>query len=132
MNAPITHINCLGINFPIARASVTQKNCFRIICVIISGLIVIDLGIWVCGWAGGSQGMHVSFVSGCFCRSMGSGVVETLPDLSVTRVVIPATWYRPVKRGIPEKCWQRPMGKTASTYASTTLVTPAPTYKAKI
>ena len=25
MNAPITHINCLGINFPIARTSVTQR-----------------------------------------------------------------------------------------------------------
>ena len=41
MNAPIAHINCLGINFPIARTSVTQTNCFRIICVIISGLIVL-------------------------------------------------------------------------------------------
>ena len=45
MNALITHINFLGIDFPIARTSqpvtsVTQKNCFRIICVIISGLIV--------------------------------------------------------------------------------------------
>ena len=37
VNAPITHINCLGIDFPITRTSVTQKNCFRIICVIISG-----------------------------------------------------------------------------------------------
>ena len=37
VNAPITHMNCLGINFPIAHTSVTQKNCFRIICVIISG-----------------------------------------------------------------------------------------------
>ena len=40
VNLPITHINCLGINFPITRTFVTQKNCFRIICVIISGLIV--------------------------------------------------------------------------------------------
>ena len=40
MNAPITHINCLGIDFPITHTSVTQKNCFRIISVIISGLIV--------------------------------------------------------------------------------------------
>ena len=40
VKAPITHINCLGINFPITHTSVTQKNCFRIICVIISGLIV--------------------------------------------------------------------------------------------
>ena len=39
-NMPITHVNCLGINFPIARTSVTQNNCFRVICVIISGLIV--------------------------------------------------------------------------------------------
>ena len=41
----ITHIYCLGINFPIARTFVTQKNCFRIICVIISGLIVHALRI---------------------------------------------------------------------------------------
>ena len=40
VNAPITHTNCLGVNFPIARTSVTQKNCFQIICVIISGPIV--------------------------------------------------------------------------------------------
>ena len=40
MNASITHIKCLGTNFPIARTSVTQKKCFRIICVIMSGLIV--------------------------------------------------------------------------------------------
>ena len=40
VNAPIAHINCLGINFPIAHTSVTHKNCFRIICVIISGRIV--------------------------------------------------------------------------------------------
>ena len=40
MNSPITHMNCLGINFPIARTSVTQKKRFRIICVISSGRIV--------------------------------------------------------------------------------------------
>ena len=40
VNAPTTHINCLGINCPITRTSVTRKNCFRIICVIISGPIV--------------------------------------------------------------------------------------------
>ena len=40
VQVPITHINCLRINFPITHTSVTQKNCFRIICVIISGLIV--------------------------------------------------------------------------------------------
>ena len=43
LKAPITHINWLGINFPIARTSVTQKNCFRIICVIISGRIVLKV-----------------------------------------------------------------------------------------
>ena len=37
---PITQKSSLGINFPITHTSVTQKNCFRIICVIISGLIV--------------------------------------------------------------------------------------------
>ena len=39
---PITQKNSLGINFPITHThtSVTQKNCFRTICVIISGLIV--------------------------------------------------------------------------------------------
>ena len=39
----------LGINLPIAHTSVTQKkrNCFRIVCVIISGLIVSS-----CGWSG--------------------------------------------------------------------------------
>ena len=44
MNAPITPINCLGMNFPIAHThtSVTEKNCFRIICVIASGLIVLS------------------------------------------------------------------------------------------
>ena len=36
----VLHINCLGSNFPTTRTSVTQKNCFRIICVTISGLIV--------------------------------------------------------------------------------------------
>ena len=41
VNAPITHVNCLGINSPITRTSVTQENSFQIICVIISGLIVI-------------------------------------------------------------------------------------------
>ena len=39
MHVPITHINCLGIISPIAHICYTQKNCFRIICVIISGLI---------------------------------------------------------------------------------------------
>ena len=39
MDVLITHINCLGSNFPIARTFVTQKSSFRIICVIISGLI---------------------------------------------------------------------------------------------
>ena len=29
VNATITHSNCLGSNFPIARTSVTQKNYFR-------------------------------------------------------------------------------------------------------
>ena len=43
VNAPITHINCLGINFPITCTSITQKNHFRIICVIISGLIVVAI-----------------------------------------------------------------------------------------
>ena len=43
MGAPIAHINCLGINFPITHTSVTQNNCFGIICVIISGLIVVNL-----------------------------------------------------------------------------------------
>ena len=28
VNAPMTRINCLGINFPIARTSVTQKKLF--------------------------------------------------------------------------------------------------------
>ena len=37
---PITHEDYLIINFPVARTSVTHKNCFQIICVIISGLIV--------------------------------------------------------------------------------------------
>ena len=41
VNPPTTHIDLLTINFPIARTSVTQKNCFRIICVIIPGLIVV-------------------------------------------------------------------------------------------
>ena len=45
MNAPITHINRLGTKFPIARTSVTQRNSFRIICVIISGLIVRGLDV---------------------------------------------------------------------------------------
>ena len=40
MNAPIAHIYGMGIHFPVAHTSVTQKNCFRIICVIISALIV--------------------------------------------------------------------------------------------
>ena len=35
VNVPMTHINCLGNNFPIARTFVTQKNCFRIIYVYI-------------------------------------------------------------------------------------------------
>ena len=33
MNVPITDMNCLGITFANARTSVTQKSCFRIICV---------------------------------------------------------------------------------------------------
>ena len=36
VNAPITHINCLGINFPIARTSVTQKTCFPITPIVIT------------------------------------------------------------------------------------------------
>ena len=40
VNVQITQINCLGMNCPIAHTSVTQKNCFRIIYVIISRLIV--------------------------------------------------------------------------------------------
>ena len=40
VDAPIAHKNSLGIAFPIACTSVTQKIfCFRIICIIISGLI---------------------------------------------------------------------------------------------
>ena len=39
-SAPSTYTNCLGINLPMTRTSVTQNNCFRIICVVISGLIV--------------------------------------------------------------------------------------------
>ena len=42
VKAPITHIDCLGINVPIARTSVTQKNCFRILCVIIWGPIALS------------------------------------------------------------------------------------------
>ena len=34
------HKNSLKIHFPTTRTSVTQKNCFRTICVIISGLMV--------------------------------------------------------------------------------------------
>ena len=42
VNAPITRINCLGITFQFhTHTSVTQKNCFRIICVIMLGLIAI-------------------------------------------------------------------------------------------
>ena len=41
VSLPITQINYLGINFPIARTFVTPKDCFRIICVIISDLIVV-------------------------------------------------------------------------------------------
>ena len=40
MNVPITHINSLGMNFPITSTFVTQNNGFRMICVIVSGLIV--------------------------------------------------------------------------------------------
>ena len=40
LSMPITQKNSLGINFPITHTSVTQKNCFRIICAIMSGLIV--------------------------------------------------------------------------------------------
>ena len=43
VHVPITHINCLGIDLPIARTFVTKK-CLRIICEIISGLIVLQLG----------------------------------------------------------------------------------------
>ena len=43
VNVLITHINCLGMNFPIARTFGTQKGCFRILCVIISVLIVYNL-----------------------------------------------------------------------------------------
>ena len=53
VSAPITHSNCPGTNFPIARTCVTQKNSFRIICVIISGIIVrFDIPIlWLSkGW----------------------------------------------------------------------------------
>ena len=48
VNAPITHINCLGINFPITHTSVTQKNCSEIVCVIISGLIVVTHSTAIC------------------------------------------------------------------------------------
>ena len=30
MNAPMTHINCRGIDFPIAPTFVTQKTCFML------------------------------------------------------------------------------------------------------
>ena len=40
VNARITHMKCLGINFPIARRFATQNIFIRIICVIIAGLIV--------------------------------------------------------------------------------------------
>ena len=43
VNLPVTHINCRGINFPIAHTFVTQKNCFRIIYVIILGLMAVAL-----------------------------------------------------------------------------------------
>ena len=41
VNGPITHISGLGINCPIAHISVTQKNCFWIVCVIMSGHVVL-------------------------------------------------------------------------------------------
>ena len=44
-NANITQKNSLGINFAIAHTSVTLKNCFRIICVFISGLILFLVGL---------------------------------------------------------------------------------------
>ena len=43
MHEPTLHIlinECLGINSDYIPTSVTQKNCFRIVCVIMSGLIV--------------------------------------------------------------------------------------------
>ena len=43
---PITHQKSLRIDFPIAGTCVTQKNCFRIICVIIVDLIVVST--WYC------------------------------------------------------------------------------------
>ena len=39
MNARITHIDCLGIHFPITHTSVTKTKCFGIICVFAAGLI---------------------------------------------------------------------------------------------
>ena len=43
VNVPITQISCFGIDFPITHTCVTQKRCFRIICVLIAGLIVVFL-----------------------------------------------------------------------------------------
>ena len=64
MDVPITHINCLGINLPITHTSTSliQKNCFRIICVIISGLI--------------AMGRFPTFMLGF--RGLATGVISAL------------------------------------------------------
>ena len=78
MNAPTTHINCLGIKLPITRTSVTPKNCFRIICVIISGRIVNVGPTWRSASSGGIQ----HFV----CRSLIWQDVASIWAISCTQL----------------------------------------------
>ena len=64
------HINCLGISLPTARTAVTQNSCFRIISVIISGLIVwISLEIHMDQWLSNlSKSLESSDLDRCWSK----------------------------------------------------------------
>ena len=63
MNAPITHINCLGVHFSIARTHIythlLHKNCFRILCSHVGPhsilLVVVTIGLEMPKLRGGRQ-----------------------------------------------------------------------------
>ena len=62
VNAPVTHThtNCVGTDSPKKHISVTQKNCFGIVCVIISGRIV------PCRW----KVLHEVFLGILYAKNM--------------------------------------------------------------
>ena len=68
-NTPIRRIDCLGITFPITHTHipVTQKNCFRIVCVIIFRRTVLGSSRGPCYQRDARNFLSVNLLSANFC-----------------------------------------------------------------